>query len=249
MGDLTVIFLTCNKMPSRWNAFHREHLLRAVGDRPLITISAEPVDLPGTHLIQEGPFCATNVYRQLLRGAEIATTKYVAVAEDDTLYPRKHFSEFRPPDDAVAYDMSRWSVFSWDGEKAYYSAIRKHGNFTMIGPRQLVIDAISEREAKWPNGCNTPGRPDYTGEIGRREVEGVLGVTRRKLVEWWCIDPMVNLCHPRGLSPTYIGVPKLNRKPGELKAYDIPHWGKASAIAAIYNEGIADEAERVQKGA
>lgn len=238
MSDLTVIFLTCNKMPSRWTAFHREHLLRAVGDRPLITISAEPVDLPGTHLIQEGPFCATNVYRQLLRGAQIADTKYIAVAEDDTLYPRKHFSEFRPPDDAVAYDMSRWSVFSWKGEQAFYSAIRKHGNFTMIGPRQLVVDALSEREAKWPNGYHK----DYTGEIGRREVEGVLKVTRRKLVEWWCTEPMVNLCHPRGLSPTYIDTPNLARKPGELKAYDIPTWGKASAIAAIYNEGIAEDA-------
>lgn len=242
--DLTVIYLTCNKMPSRWVQFHREHLLRAIGERPLITISAEPVDLPGTHLIQSGPFCATNVYRQLLRGAQIAETKYIAVAEDDTLYPRKHFSDFRPPDDAVAYDMSRWSVFSWE-QNPYYSAIRKHGNFTMIGPRQLVVDTLSEREAKWPNGYPK----DYTGEIGRREVERILGVKRNKLVEWYCIDPMVNLCHPRGLSPTYIGVPKLNRKPGELKAFDIPHWGKASAIASIYNEGMEKEHAGLAKGA
>lgn len=242
MSDLTIVYLTCNKMPSRWTAFHREHLLRAVDDRPLITISAKPVDLPGTHLIQEGPFCAWNVYRQLLRGANLADTKYIAVAEDDTLYTRRHFSDYRPPDDAVAYDMSRWSVFSWKGEQAFYSAIRKHGNFTMIGPRDLVIEALEERERKYPNGN------DYTGEIGRREVEGVLKVTRRRLVEWWCIEPMVNLAHPRGLSPTYVGTPKLERKPGELKAWDIPIWGKASAIAAIYNEGIEEDAG-LSKGA
>ena len=238
MSDLTVIFLTCNRMPSRWTRFHREHLLRAVGDRPLITISAEPVDLPGTHLIQEGPFCAWNVYRQLLRGAEIADTKYIAVAEDDTLYSPKHFSEFRPQDDEVAYDLSRWSVFSWQGEQAFYSAIRKCGNFAMIGPRKLVVEALREREAKWPAGR------DYTGEIGRREVESILKVTRRKLVEWYCTQAMVNLAHPRGLSPTYIDTPKRERKPGELKAFDIPMWGKASVIAAIYNEGIEEDARQ-----
>jgi len=32
----------------------------------------------------------------------------------------------------------------------------------------------------------------------------------------------------------------LERKPGELKAWDIPIWGKASDIAQIYNEGIKD---------
>lgn len=212
--------------------------MSAVGDRPLITISAKPVDMPGMHLIQEGPFCATNVYRQLLRGAKLAETKYVAVAEDDTLYTRRHFSDFRPPDDAVAYDMSRWSVFSWKGKDAFFSAIRKHGNFTMIGPRQLVIDALSEREEKWPNGHPK----DYTGEIGRREVEGVLKVTRRKLVEWWCIEPMINLCHPQGLSPNYINTPGLARKPGELKALSVPYWGSAAAIAEIYNLGISEDA-------
>lgn len=230
--DLTVIFLTCNRLPARWTAFHRVHLLAAIEDRPLITIAAEPVpDLPGMQLFQDGPFCAWNVYRQLLRGAQIAQTKYIAVAEDDTLYTRRHFSDFRPPDDAVAYDMSRWSVFSWKGEDAFYSAIRKHGNFTMIGPRELVIDAIEERERKYPEGL------PYAGEIGRPDIERRMQVTKRKLVEWYCIEPMVNLCHPEGLSPTYVDTPGLERKPGELKAYDIPIWGKASAIAAIYNEG------------
>jgi hypothetical protein len=238
MSDLTVIFLTTNNLPSRWETFHLEHLLRAANGHPMIVVSKERMELdrPDTeYLIQDGQFCAWNVYRQILRAAKLATTKFVAIAENDTLYPRKHFSEFRPPDDAVAYDMSRWSVFSW-AERPFFSAIRKHGNFTMIGPRQLVVDALQEREDKYPNGNS------YTGEIGRREVEGVLKVRRNKLVEWYCVDPMVNLCHPQGLSPTYIGVPKRERKPGELKAIEIPHWGKASDIANIYNQGKEEDA-------
>jgi hypothetical protein len=238
MNDLTIVYLTCNLMPSRWERFHREHLLRAVDDRPLITISAKPVDLPGEHLIQTGPFSAWNVYSQLLRGAKIAKTRYIAVAEDDTLYPARHF-DFRPADDEIAYDMSRWSVFSWV-PNPFFSAIRKHGNFTMIGPRKLVIDALEERERKYPEGL------PYAGEIGRPDIERRMRVTHRKLTEWYCIEPMVNLAHPRGLSPTYQDTPKLERKPGELKAWDIPIWGKASAIAAIYNEGVEEDAAGIR---
>lgn len=201
---------------------------------PLITVSAEPVDLPGAHLIQEGPFCAWSVYENILRAAKIADTKYVGVAEDDTLYSRRHFLDFRPKDDEISYDLSRWSVFSWS-ERPFFSAIRKCGNFSMIGPRKLVIEALEEREEKYPNGHH------YTGEIGRADVERILRVRRNKLVEWHCIEPMVNLCHPRGLSPTYVETKGLERKPGELKSLECPIWGRAADIADVYNQGAAEE--------
>lgn len=237
-ADLTVIYLTLNKLPARWTEFHMGHLLPAIEGMPLVVVSKEPMNLgrPDTeYLIQTGPFWDWNVYVQLNRGAKIAQTEFIAVAEDDTLYPRRHFTDFRPPKDAVAYDMSRWSVFSWV-EKPFFSALRRHGNFTMIGPRQLVIDSLDERERKHPNGSR------FGGEIGRRTVERNLRVTRNKIVEWYCIEPMVNLCHPQGLSKTYLDVPGYERKTGELKAWDIPIWGKASDITAIYNKGVAEDA-------
>ena len=246
-NDLTIIYLTVNQMPYRWEQFHLGHLLAAVEDRPMVVISKTSMEImnpyaearPDTqYLIQSGPFSAWNVYRQLLRGAALADTKYVAVAEDDTLYSRRHFSDFRPPDDAVAYDMSRWSVFSW-AKEPMYSAIRRCGNFTMIGPRQLVVDALEEREEKYPQGK----RHGFGGEIGRADVERRLRLRRNKLVEWYCIEASVNLCHPQGLSPTYVGPTGLKRKPGELKAWDIPHWGKASDIAAVYNQGIKEKVD------
>jgi hypothetical protein len=204
----------------------------------MVVISKEPMDLgrrDTMYLIQSGEYSAWNIYSQLLRGATLAETKYIAVAEDDSLYPARHFNDFRPPDDAVAYDMSRWSVFSWL-EKPFFSALRRCGNFTMIGPRKLVIDALEEREKKHPNGST------LAGEIGRADVERRLKVGRRKRVEWYCIDSTVNLCHPQGLSRTYLDTPGLERKTGELKAWDIPIWGTASRITEFYNQGIEEEA-------
>lgn len=71
-----------------------------------------------------------------------------------------------------------------------------------------------------------------------------MGVTHRKHVEWWGKIPMVNLAHPRGVSPTYIGPTGSRRKEGEMKAFEIPHWGKAADIADIYNQGIEEESTR-----
>ena len=238
-NDLTVLYLTVNALPKKWERFHLEVLLRAVESRPMVVISRLPMDLgrPNTeYLIQSGTPSGWNVYTQMLRGALIARTKYIAVAEDDSLYHPKNFTDFRPPDDAVAYNLSRWSVFSWLGENAFFSAIRKYGNFTMIGPRQLVIEALEERKAKYPHGNA------FAGEIGRRDVERRLGVSRRKAVDWYSIVPIVNLCHDRGLSPTYINTPGIERKPGELKAFDVPVWGRAAEIVKIYNDGLAEEA-------
>ncbi len=101
----------------------------------------------------------------------------------------------------------------------------------MIAPRKLVIESLDEREAKYPDGHPRPG------EIGREDTENRLGVTRHKHVEWYCKMPSINLAHPSGVSPTYIGPHKRKRKEGEMKAVEVPYWGKAADIAEVYNQG------------
>ena len=232
--DLTIVYLTTNQMPQRWTDFHMGHLLLAVGDYPLITVSMKPMDLGvgETRLIQTTQKGSWNTFREWNLAAKIAETEFVAIAEDDTLYHPWHFEKFRPKPNEVAYDMSRWTVLSWQ-PKPIFSMLRRLGGFSMICPRKLMIEALDEREAKYPNGCKRPG------EIGRRDTELRMGVTRRKHVEWWGQVPMVNLAHPLGLSPTYIGTPGLKRKEGEMKALDIPYWGKASDITDKFNQGTA----------
>ncbi len=243
MSDLTIIFLTTGEMPQRWVDFHMGHLLLAVGDYPLITVSMKPMDLGvgETKLIQTTPKGSWNAFCEWNRAAKIAETEFIAIAEDDTLYHPWHFTggdpkqpSFRPKPDEVAYDMSRWTVLSWK-PNPYFSMLRRLGGFSMICPRKLMIEALDEREAKYPDGCRRPG------EIGRRDTENRMGVTRRKHVEWWCKYPAVNLAHPLGLSPTYVGPTGFNRKEGEMKAFDIPYWGKALDITSKFNQGIEEE--------
>lgn len=236
MSDLTIIYLTVNKMPKKWMDFQLHHLRQAVGDYPIISISREPMVL-GTNLIQTEEPSYWNIYRQILRGAKLADTPYIAVAEDDTLYTTQHFSEFRPPLDAVAYDRSRWSLFVWS---PIYCMRQRRGNFAMIGSRQLVIEALTEREDKFPNGHH------YTGEIGREIVERRLGVTPRKAVDFYSKGPIVNLNHDTGIDNNASRRRGWVKKHGEMQAYDIPHWGKAVDIAEIYLSG-RDDVERVME--
>jgi len=100
----------------------------------------------------------------------------------------------------------------------FYSAIRRRGNFTMIGPRKYVIDALQEREDKYPGGFNVGRFKMWAGEIARPDVERVMRVKRREFKEWYCTHSMINLAHPGGLSPTLGRPPNGDNPPDTLVA-------------------------------
>lgn len=219
MGDLTVIMLTLNKLPQGWADYHRSVLDESRGDYPIITVSKNPLDW-GTNLIQteEG---YSNIYKQMLRAARIATTKYIAIAEDDTLYPEEHFSQFRPKDDEFAYNMTRWAVFTW-GKPVYFWKDRV-ANSTLIAPRELAVEALQERFDKW-DGELPEGR---VGELGRERIDRWLKVKIRKQVRFHTLNPV--LCFNHDFSLDHLE--KSHRKaPRPIQAFDIPQWGRAEEI-------------------
>jgi hypothetical protein len=101
----------------------------------------------------------------MLRAAKLATTKYVAVAEDDTLYHETHFTFHRPADDVFAYDQNRMALFTWDTPMFHWR--NRRSNCSLIAPRLLLIEALEERFAAWPDGI--PEK--IVGELGRGMVE------------------------------------------------------------------------------
>ena len=218
-NDLTIIFLTANRVPKKWAEFQKEKLLEAVGSSSVITMSMEPLDW-GTNILQNGSYGASNIYFQLLRGAKVATTDYIGVAEDDMLYPKEHF-EYRPPSDTFAYNMNRFSLFTW-GKPTYFWKDRV-SNSTLIASRQLTIEALEERFNKYPN--RTPDK--ITGELGRQNVEDALGLTHRKMA-WFSTDTsVIRVDHEYSIDRV---AREHRKKMGILRAYDIPHWGKAEEL-------------------
>lgn len=223
MKDITGIFLTCNDLPPAWEAYHKKVLLESLDGAPLIILSQKEMEPWGgnvTHVLQDAPKSFSNIYRQLLRGAKMATTEYIAVVEADTLYPKEHFMQ-RPSKGKVGYNMNFWHLFTW-GEPIY-SWRNRRGNYSMLSDRLYVIEALEERFAKWPEGTSDR----MTGEIGRPMVEHNLNITVREVEEFETTVAVVNFQHPFGSDE----MQRNQRKRGGLvRAYDVPHWGRAEDL-------------------
>lgn len=224
MAEATVIYLTASELPESFASKQRDILKSSVGDLPIISVSRKPLDF-GINLLDTEPRSMSNIYFQLLRAAKVATTDYIIVAEDDTLYPPEHFTFHRPPLDTFAYNQHRWALFTWG--RPMYSWRNRKSNATLIAPRKLLIETLEERFAKYPNG--TP--EEMTGEVGRPFVEKLLGVTERKSVEVYSEDPVVQFNHEHASEVRQ----RTRRKNwGPLRAFDIPYWGKASEVVKLY---------------
>lgn len=222
--DLTVIYLTASEIKETFASYQREVLRSAIGDMPLISVSRKPLDF-GMNIIDDGERGVSNIYRQMLRAAKIATTEFVATAEDDCLYHADHFARYRPKPDEFMYDQNRFALFTW-GEPIYSWRNRK-SNCSLIAPRKLLIEALEERFAKWPNG--TP--PDRTGELGRNMVDRNLGLKLRKSVEVFCEVSIIQFNHDNASEDRQVSHRK---KLGQIKAYDLYHWGPAKELVKHY---------------
>lgn len=225
MTDLSILFITASNLPKSWTKYQQERLLEAAGEYPIISVSREPLDL-GTNLLDTEPKSMSNIYFQMLRAAKVAETPYVAVAEADCLYPKEHFIS-RPAMDEFLYNQNRWAVFLWG--IPMYSWRNRKSNATLIAPRELLIEALEERFAKWPQG--TP--ENLTGELGRRMVEKNLGVTHRKSKEVYSEVSVIQINHDNASEDRQ----RRHRKSlGPMKCFDMYFWRHAKDIVRRYNK-------------
>ena len=204
-NDLTLLYIHAGKRPEGWVKFHKEQL--------------DKLPYPIIDLYDEEKISYQRIYDQLLIGCKKATTPYIAVIEDDVLYSPEHFKEYRPPMDTFAYNNHRWALFTW--WKPTYSWRNRVSNCSLIAPRELAIEALEERNAKFPNGWT------YVGELGRWRIDKYLGVTKRKMIEWYSTIGIIQINHTTGTEERQ----KVQWKDfGPVKAYDIPRWGKAEDV-------------------
>jgi hypothetical protein len=228
MNDITIMYITANLLPDHWFLYQIDTLLQAIGDTPIVSISKKPINL-GTNIVEtvdkERRYWA--IYEAMYEAAKVATTDFVAQVEDDALYSREHFCQFRPPMDTVSYNRARWSLFAWE-KNPIYCLRQRISNCTLIAPRKLLVEALGERFKKWPTGAPSA----ITGEIGRPLVDRHLGVKQRKMVEWYSTCPVIHLNHPQGIDEHQ---QKCHKAHGQIRAYDIPFWGKSIDIVRKYN--------------
>ncbi len=226
MPDLTILFYTANSFENKMTIGVRENLLKVAGNYPIISISHKPMDFGKNICVGDVGKSYRNLYKQILIGAKTATTEYVALAEDDCLYTKEHFDICRPKD-AFAFNITKWSFYTWT-RPPIFSWRRSLASCAMIAPRKLLIEALEERYAKYPDDNNYP--IELWGEVGK--CEKLLGVTVHKTIEFTTyIEPLLVFYHEEAIGFLSHGTKK---KHGMLRAYDVVYWGKAEDILKKY---------------
>lgn len=222
MKDITIIFLTVNKVPQKWAEYQKEVLLKAIGDTPVITIARDKLDWGSLNLVQTQKPSVSNIYRQVLNGCRYAQTRYIGIAEDDTLYSEDHFKA-RPPQGRFLYNMSRWGVLTWKEEPRFFHRHRE-SNSAMICERDLAIQCLEERYAKHPGDSGEFA----AGELGKEKVQRRLGLPRYKTARWHSWYPIVNMHHTNAID--VLEQEKRKTESKSLIAHEIPMWGRAENL-------------------
>lgn len=224
MNDLTVVYTTANEIRSYFATNVRHQLLKAIGDTPLISVSKKPLDF-GFNLNFGAPRSHVNIYRELLDGVKLAETKYIAIAEDDTLYAPEHFKHRPSRPGVFAYNIGVWGIYTWNPEVFSWKGRRNMNG--LICERDLFIEAMEERFAKWPDDSKIDN--GIFAEPGKYEKQ--LGVTIRETETFYTNPANIMFSHDDGLSHHTLGHKK---RLGELRALSLPYWGSTFEVMNLY---------------
>jgi hypothetical protein len=234
--DLTIIYYTSNYLDEHNPYFvdnTKRVLKEAIQDTPLISVSHKPMDFGENICVGDIGRSNRNIYWQILTGAIAAKTKYVAMAEDDVLYPRQHFQGRPISDDTLWYDMNKWSIFTWS-KPMVFSWRHRMIIFSLICTRDLLVRSLTERLEKFPaydtQFCGEPGR--YDRKLGLKPIS---------TEEGWGGRPMVVFSHPLALG--YVSTPVGREHPvgenkalGPLRGTELVPWGTADQVMKLYDE-------------
>lgn len=205
-SDLTILFYTANLVSDKI----MEPVVRSLKRHtyPIISVSQKPMNL-GNNIVVPQERSLQNIYKQVLVGAKRATTKYVALCEDDCIYLPEHF-KYRPSA-PFGYNLNRWLFHVKDCIFTY----RERCILSQcIADREALIKTLEER-------IKLPSIQDkHCGEPGVFDEK--LGVTVNEYETFRTPQPNLVICHGKNIT----GI-KLWGKDADPRKTLEP-WGEAS---------------------
>lgn len=227
--DLTILFYSANQISDYFMSNVVSQLKKAVGDTPIVSVTHKPMKL-GKNIVVNMERSVYSIYKQILIGAREAKTKYVATAEDDVLYPPEHF-QFRPGEGELAYDLNKWSIFTWYQPPVFSQRKNRRTMTSLIGDRETLIKTLEERYAKYPIRELVPELISryYWGEPGR--FEDHLGISKVNTIKYNSTIPSVVFSTPEALGFNNLGARKAH---DPNRATELPYWGTAEQILKLY---------------
>lgn len=208
----------------------QNQILKACPNTPIISVTQKPIDFGNNICVGDIGQSAYNIYKQILIGVREAKTEYVATVEDDVMYPAEHFTN-RMSKDALAYDINKWCVFTWDKKPIYSQRTGRRTMTSMVGSRKTLLKTLEERYTKYPTVESIPPRlyEFYWGEPGR--FEDHLKISKVPTLTYDCPVPHVQFSTPEAFGFLHLGKRK---KHGNIRVESLYPWGKASEILKNY---------------
>jgi len=227
MTDLTLLYYTANKEPEGFMTYIQEKLLETVGDTPIISVSQKPIQFGQNICIGEIGMSLYNLYKQVLIAVREARTPYVAIAEDDTLYPKEHF-EHRS--DVISYDLNKWALFTWR-PTVFSKRLDRRVMSMCAAPREMLLNTLEERYKKYPTVESIPPvvYKYYWGEPGR--FEDHLGISKVPTEKWECLIPSLTFFTEESLGFQGLGKRKAL---GEIQTEYLEPYGSVKEVYENY---------------
>lgn len=222
--DCTVVYVTANVIPEKFAFSTITQLVKSAEGLPIVSVSHKHLNL-GQSIVVDLPRSQASIYRQVLIGAKEATTKYIAVAEDDVLYSPEHF-KFRPKQGHWGYNMNSWNIYTWGEPMFTYKAPGGRRNLNgLVCDRLMLIDHLERRFELWPDEVDI----NIFGEPGKYDNQ--LGTTPHPSEYFYTNPPNIVFSHQANLQFKGLGTRK---KVGQIRATEIPYWGSAKQIRSYY---------------
>lgn len=223
VSDLTCVYYSANRLNEYFHKNTLRQLKVSLWDIPAVSVTHKPLDL-GHNIVVDLPWHHLSIYKQALIGAKAAGTKFIALAEDDVLYSPEHF-KYRPRPGKFAYNIGNWGIYTWAPNVFSYKGRR--AMLSLICERDLFIEAMEERFAKWPDDSKV--NLGLWAEPGKYEEQ--LGVTVRQSEQFYTNPANVVFSHERALAYGNLG---RRKRIGMVQAIEIPHWGRAEDVTKQY---------------
>jgi len=207
-SDVTAIYITANQEMEQMANEVRDELAKA--KVPVISVSQKPIDFGENICVGEVGRSSQNILRQFLTGAEKATTKYVAMAQADCLYPPGYFGYIPPKDNASYFYDNVWRLDSENGE---YARKKTPPLCVLYGNREHLIERVKESLA------DKPGWSDKLEHGKDRPVSLKNG-------DWETFNsdiPVVQINHDKGMHWKY-----LDRNGEGIE--ELPYWGNGKEL-------------------
>lgn len=216
--DLTILNYTSNAMPEKSHRNFQLELLKVIGDTPLISVSQKPMDFGQNICVGGLGKSYYNLYYQQLIGLREVKTKWVAFAEDDSLYTQEHFS-YRPPDEeTVSYNKNFWFL-----DTAHFWTKGHIGTFGAIAATSYVLEALERRYERFPEEILPRNSQRWFWmDYG---FDDRLGLKKCNTEQFATEIPLITFAHYAG---TY-GKPH-RRIRTSTQVDELPYWGNAREL-------------------